>query len=469
MRNAQDFRVVNCPYWNDRTAVNQEQAQPNRKDLGRASADCRLQRIRLVCYQMFKFVHAADIHLDSPLRGLSAYEGAPLETLRGATRAAFRNLIDLTIREEAAFIVLAGDLYDGTWRDYQTGLFFVSEMGRLRAAGIQAFLLHGNHDAESEITKPLRLPDNVAVFPARAAKTFVIKELKVALHGRSFQTPATMENLVPSYPDPLDGHLNIGVLHTALEGHSEHAAYAPCSLQELIAKGYQYWALGHVHEHAIPSQNPWVVFPGNLQGRHARELGPRGAMLVGVKDSSIKSVERVFTDVLRWHELTIDLSSATTLEQAAELVQGSLVQAVEAGTDGRPLAIRISLTGKTAVHGALFEEETEFCANVRAIAVGNARDAAWVEKVLVMTEPLPTQLPAAHDALAELEAMIASVATDKATLDGLSEQLKTMMARLPLELRTSSVPELAAIRENRIGDIANDMKSPVSAWISRAK
>ena len=418
---------------------------------------------------MFKFVHAADVHLDSPLKGLSAYEGAPVDTLRGATRAAFRNLVDLTIREEAAFLIIAGDLYDGSWRDFQTGLFFVSEMARLRAAGIRAFLLYGNHDAESEITKRLRLPDNVSVFPSRAAKTFTIDDLNVALHGRSFQTPATLENLVPTYPEPVSGRLNIGVLHTALEGNTEHAAYAPCSLPELIAKGYQYWALGHVHEHSIANRDPWIVFPGNLQGRHARETGPRGAMLVTADGTSILSAERVFTDVLRWHQLVVDLSTATTVDQAMDLVKDGVVRTVESEPDGRPLAIRIRLTGETAVHGALFEEEREFAENVRAIAVGNVGEAAWIEKIQIETKPQASAQSAPSDALGELDAMIVEAASDPAVLASLYEQLNMMLGRLPPELRSAHVPEFVAIREGRIADIAGDLSSSVAAWIAQAK
>src|SRR3546814_10141780 len=122
-------------------------------------------------------------------------------------------------------------------------------MGRLKRAGIPVYLLYGNHDAESEMTRKLLLPDNVFVFDTRKASTFVIDTLNVALHGRGFKVAATTENLVTTYPDPVPGMFNIGVLHTALEGNAMHANYAPCSLDELHAKGYQYWALGHVHEY----------------------------------------------------------------------------------------------------------------------------------------------------------------------------------------------------------------------------
>ncbi|MCP5069854.1 MAG: DNA repair exonuclease [bacterium] len=131
----------------------------------------------------WRFIHAADIHLDSQLKGLSAYEGAPVELLRTASRGAFSNLVDAALEEEVDFMVIAGDLYDGDWKDYNTGLFFSREMGRLDRAEIPVFVVYGNHDAESEITKQLSLPGNVQTFNVRNPQTHRLKDLKVALHG----------------------------------------------------------------------------------------------------------------------------------------------------------------------------------------------------------------------------------------------------------------------------------------------
>lgn len=418
---------------------------------------------------MFKFIHAADIHLDSPLRGLSTYEGAPVEVLRGAARAAFRNLIDLAIREEVAFMVIAGDLYDGNWKDYQTGLFLVSEMARLRAAGIRAVILYGNHDAESEITSRLSLPDNVRFFRAARPQTFKFDDLKIALHGQSFRMPAIIENLVPGYPEPLAGWLNIGVLHTALEGNSEHPNYAPCSTQELIAKGYDYWALGHVHEHSIVSRDPWIVFPGNLQGRHAKELGPRGAILATVDGGRILGVERVFTDVLRWAHITVNVSPAETLDQAIDLVRQGLDHLLESETDGRSLAVRVTLEGQTRLHGVLFEDEPRFAADVRALAVGSGGDRIWIEKVRIGTSSLSEPDTSRNDAVGELEMLLAEAARDPVLLASLQQQLSSMLNRLPPELRNAQTPEVSAIRDGRVADIAETMRPAVTAWLQNPR
>ena len=223
----------------------------------------------------YKFLHAADIHLDSPLRGLARYEGVPADEVRLASRTAFENLIEAAIDEQVAFVILAGDLFDGDWPDFGTGLFFCAAMGRLEKAGIDVYLLYGNHDAESVLTKKLPLPGNVHVFGTRKAETFTHGATWAVIHGWSYREKDTRANLAAAYPAAVPNAFNIGVLHTALGGRPPHAPYAPCSLQDLASKGYDYWALGHVHEFEVASRTPLVVFPGNLQGRSVRELGHR--------------------------------------------------------------------------------------------------------------------------------------------------------------------------------------------------
>jgi DNA repair protein SbcD/Mre11 len=235
---------------------------------------------------MFKFIHAADIHLDSPMRKLDYYEGVPVEKFRQATRRAFENLIQLAISESVAFVVIAGDLYDGDWKDYNTGLYLVSQMSRLRDAGISVFIVTGNHDAASNITKTLRFPDNVKIFPSDKPATFQMENLKVAIHGQSFASPAVKKDLASDYPKPIEGYYNIGLLHTCATGRAGHEPYAPCSPEDLKNKGYDYWALGHVHNHEVIEKYPPIVFSGNIQGRHPRETGPKGCVMVTVGTQS---------------------------------------------------------------------------------------------------------------------------------------------------------------------------------------
>ncbi len=401
-----------------------------------------------------KFIHAADIHLDSPLVGLTAYPDAPADAFRMATRSALENLVSEAITEKVDFVIIAGDLYDGNWKDFNTGIFFARQMGRLRAAQIEVFLVLGNHDAESEMTKKLVLPDNVHKFPSNKAETFKIPALRVALHGRSFKEAATEENLASTYPEPIIGWLNIGVLHTALEGNAAHANYSPCSVAELHGKGYQYWALGHVHEYQVWRGQSVIAFPGNLQGRHIREVGPRGALLVSAVDTEIQSVERLHVDVLRWHVLRVDVSTVHTLVDVVRFIGRHLETLVSDSEPDRPLAVRIILTGATHAHGQLFGLESQLRVEVLSQAATLGTDRVWVEKIQLETEPLnsPSQISARSDALADLQSFLLEAESDPLFVQSLQEDFMALAARVPFEL-ISAVPQLEAIRSGQLREI----------------
>lgn len=416
-----------------------------------------------------KFIHAADIHLDSPLAGLAAYKDAPADLLRTVTRDAFTKLVDEAIEEAVDFMVIAGDLYDGSWKDYNTGHFFCREMGRLNKADIPVYLLFGNHDADSEMTKKLALPPNVHQFESRKANTFRIENLKVALHGRSYKEAATVENLAASYPAPVAGWTNIGVLHTALGGYAAHANYAPCSLAELTAKGYDYWALGHVHEHAILQKAPWVVFPGNLQGRHIRETGERGAMLVTADESGIHSVERLLVDVLRWHVVDVDASETNSLQEVARLAGRAFEQLIAETPDKIYLSVRVCIKGKTAAHGELFGLESQLREEILGQAASLGLDRLWVEKVRIETEPTTdvAHIVARSDAIADLQRFLDAAPEDAALLESLLEDLRPLVDKAPFEL-IQSVPELDAIRSGNLTGIVKSVTPGLLAYLAKS-
>lgn len=371
----------------------------------------------------FRFLHAADIHLDSPLHGLSRYEGLPVDEIRSATRAAFDNLVQFAIDEAVDFVVVAGDLFDGDWRDMGTGLYFAKAMGRLDQAGIPAFLLSGNHDAASVVSRTVPWPPNVRLFGARRPETHRLPDISVAVHGQSFATQAVTDNLVLAYP-PAEPHtFNIGVLHTALAGRQGHADYAPCSVDDLRSRGYGYWALGHVHEFEIVSDDPYVVFPGNVQGRTIRETGAKGAVLVEVADGEVASVERIELDVIRWSRLDVDCAGAG-IDDAEDLLRSALVGLHAANASGRPLIARVTLVGETAEAGAFRDRAATLRDDVRAIASSISLDL-FVEKVRVeVTEPVRTTVAVGED----LGALIDGAATDPDLVAAIGRDLERFMA-----------------------------------------
>lgn len=392
-----------------------------------------------------RILHAADIHLDSPLVGLAARAGDRADELVGATRRAFTALIDFAIENEVSLLLIAGDLYDGDWRDFSTGLFFMSGMARLAQANILVAVIKGNHDAESQITRSLRTPANVKIFRHDRAETWVLEELRIAIHGRSFPKRDVTDNIAMSYPDAKPGYLNIGLLHTAVTGSPGHALYAPCSVADLIAKEYDYWALGHVHNRAVLSTAPWVVFPGNLQGRHANETGSKGATQLTVDDGSITSVEHVSFDVVRWAQVRIDLSGCVDYDQALDQIHVDLGDAV-AEADGKTLAVRLTLTGATTVHRMIagdLERTKAECSNLAEQSGGDV----WLERVVVETrEPEISAAPDA-DAIAELLRTIDEIRTDAEEMAALRSELSLALNKMPAKVR-----ELGGLKD--LGDDA---------------
>lgn len=382
-----------------------------------------------------RFLHCADIHLDSPLRGLERYEGAPVDEVRGATRRAFENLVELAVRERVDFVVIAGDLYDGDWQDFNTGLFFTRMMSQLGESGVPAYVLRGNHDAASRITRSLRLPANVRLFRDGSPETFIDEQAGVALHGQSFASAAVIDDLAAAYPAAIKGVFNLGVLHTSLTGRPGHNNYAPTTEAVLRGRGYDYWALGHVHAREIVSREPWVVYPGNLQGRHAREQGPKGCELVTVEGDRIAS-EAVALDVLRWATLSIDAGglpdTEALLEQAVRAVQGGLAQA-----DGRTLAIRLRVGGQGDLHRALAVRAEAWINELRAATIEASGGSAWLEKVELQVRPAveDAQRAATDDALGLLAREMAAIGADPAQLEALADEvLKDLRLKLPPDL-----------------------------------
>jgi exonuclease SbcD len=345
-----------------------------------------------------KFLHCADLHLDSPLRGLARHEGAPVDALRGATRRAFERAVDLAIEEQVGGVVLAGDLYDGDRDDYQTAVFLQRQLHRLRDASVHVVVAYGNHDAESQITRRLLLPDNTTVLPTDAPGTVMVEDAGVAFHGQGYPTRSVTEDLTPGYPAPVPGLLNVGVLHTSLDGRPGHASYAPCTLDRLVRRGYQYWALGHVHrreEHERDGVR--VVFPGNVCGRDAGETGSKGATLVEHDGDRVTAVTHRELAPVRWHRCSVDAPGAGSAAEVAQAVLDELA-AVRATAPDVLHAVRVGVQAGARTYGQWARDAEQWEVQLRADAAGG--DAGvWLERVEV-SSLAPAAGPVADDALA---------------------------------------------------------------------
>jgi DNA repair exonuclease SbcCD nuclease subunit len=380
-----------------------------------------------------KFIHTADIHLDSPLYRLEAYEGAPVEEVRQASRRAFENLIELAIEESVDFVLIAGDLFDGDWKDYNSGLYFIKQIRRLSDARTPVLIISGNHDAAGKMTRTLPYPDNIHVFSSRKPETRIIDHLKVAVHGQSFSKVAVTDNLALSYPDPIPGHFNIGLLHTSLTGREGHENYAPCSLDDLLNKGFDYWALGHVHQFEMVSQDPPIVFPGCIQGRHVREAGAKGCVLVTAEDGEPLEITRHDMDVIRWERVPVGLEGVKRVDEILERFQDAL-EAVLDRHDPKPVVARVEFSGQTDLHPQIAADPERIKGSVRSTAMANFGDRAWIEKVLVRTRP-GSKAVSDPGPLRELGVLVDDLMSIDTDLLALGKTLSGLFQKLPPDYR----------------------------------
>ena len=387
-----------------------------------------------------KFIHCADVHLDTPLQGLAEYPGAPIQEIRNATRRAFEKVLDAAISESVDFVIIAGDLYDTGLKSFESALFFNKQMARLADAGINVYLIYGNHDASSKLIKQLRPPKNVHIFHSTEPQTFSHEKLRLAIHGQSFSTPEITEDLAANYPPPVPGFFNIGVLHTNLGGISDHANYAPCSLQTLKSKGYQYWALGHVHNRQVLCADPYIVYPGNIQGRHAKEKGEKSCELVTVADAGTISIEPIATSVVPWIETGIDASGCQNADEVYDKLRTALGSVVLQAKE-RVTAVRLKISGATDAHAELNRDPDQVRNESISVANECGNGLLWIERVQVATLPRfdRASLLMRDDPVGEIVRIVAALRSNPAGFDDFTS-IQELRKKLPPDIAEGAEP-----------------------------
>jgi DNA repair exonuclease SbcCD nuclease subunit len=343
-------------------------------------------------------------------------------------------MIDLAIEKGVDFVLIAGDLYDGDWRDYNTGLYLVKELSRLRDNKIRVVLIQGNHDAANKMTRILPLPENVRLLTHERAETVVWDDLDVAIHGQSFAKAAVTENLAAAYPEAVAGCINIGLLHTCLAGAEGHESYAPCTLEDLRLRGYDYWALGHIHTRQVLCIDPLVAFSGNVQGRHARETGAKGCLVATVSEN--RHLEPVFhrLDVVRWERERIEISDVESESELFDRAVESLdrLLASDPDPDGL-LAVRLVLAGTTGLHDRLLADPDRIVAEIRSLATDRGQDRLWIEKVELHTQPRQT-ITTPDGPIEELLEVLEQFRADPGSFQDVVEELAELKRKLPADL-----------------------------------
>lgn len=414
----------------------------------------------------FRFVHTADLHLDSPLRSLSLRNPELASLIGDATRQALVRIVNLCLEEQVDALIIAGDLYDGDQTSMKTARFLATQMQRLHDAGIQVFKIRGNHDALSRITKELVLPPSVKVFSGRAE----VVELKrqgqtVAIHGLSFSNAHAPESLLPKYKPPVAGAVNIGIMHTSLAGAPGHDAYAPCSVADLHSSGFHYWALGHIHQRSQHEGPRTVIMPGMPQGRDINESGEKSASLVTIGDDGSVTVEERLTSIAAFARINVDVSHSTEWSEIAEKISSALEQE-RMKTRSEHLVARLSLSGSTPLNWALRRDAELLKAEAEQRAERTGK--TWIEKLELHVSPPPEQAESGRgNPVLELNSIMHDqVLPSAAYREQVRDLVETLRDDLPPEARKLVGDDEAAFErflDNLISEGAEELIARMSA------
>ena len=344
----------------------------------------------------FCFVHAADVHLDSPFSSMRLDSPEAAEAFAGAARASLSAIARVCIEEGADFLVLSGDVFDSEQRSLRAKHELWTILGELAERGVHTYVAFGNHDSLSGWRSAFSWPDEVHFFgPEVSTYPVVVNGCEAArVSGISYPQPSVADNLSLAFRKDPGDPFTVGVLHCNVGGDTRHANYAPCTLADLEASGIDYWALGHVHEPRIlRAESPAIVYSGCAQGRNPRETGEHGCFVVRVVSgegggAGGASVEMKFvpTDVIRWHVLDVMIDGMSTIDQVIDAIRDGVAR-LAMSSNMRSCAFRVRLLGRGRVHRELAVDGPEalLAAAREASPPGDRFD--WIECVQDLTVP----------------------------------------------------------------------------------
>ena len=383
----------------------------------------------------FRFVHAADIHLDSPLRSLALRDPELAELIGNATRRALETIVKICLDEQVDALLIAGDLYDGDQTSMKTARFLAAQIGRLVQAGIGVFIIRGNHDARSTITDQLSFPPNVKIFTGRAEAFRLDRssgELPVVIHGISFAKPHAPESLLPKYKAPVEGAVNIAMMHTSLAGVAGHDPYAPCLVSDLDVFGYQYWALGHIHLRSVTLGKSTVVMPGIPQGRDINEAGAKSVTLVTIADDRTVHLEERITSVAQFERVPVSLNR---IEEWPDMVT-SIAKAMERA---RAAAVSDHLVVRLALHGTTplaWQMRRDLDLVKQAVEEVLPIGRSWIEKIEISCTAPGAAGDVAADPLLDLRGLMRDdIGKSPGYIAAATDIAKELCGQLPPELR----------------------------------
>ncbi len=306
---------------------------------------------------IIKFIHCADLHLDSPFQGLTTKEPSLADRFKHATNEAFVKIIDLCLAEKADFLTIGGDTFDGADRSLCAQILLRDQFERLHKANIPVILVAGNHDPLSDWLTEIRFPKNVHLLAGdKVEKVPIKKDGKVitTIYGITYKVRDVKENLSLKFQAKEKDVFSIGLLHANVGARKEHAPYSPCTISDLKAGNMDLWLLGHIHTPEVICKDPFILYPGNIQGRHINEDGPRGCYLIKVDSNYKISYEFKPVQNILWKQEEINIKEITTSLELVDLLSGKCEEELSNLTkDEKGIVIRWKLTGSSSLYHEL--------------------------------------------------------------------------------------------------------------------
>ena len=305
----------------------------------------------------FRFIHCSDLHIDSPFKGLTSQAPSLASALRESTFKAFQKIARLALQEKVDAVLIAGDVFDGADRSLQAQLKFRRILKELSDENIQSFIVHGNHDPLNSWAHTLKWPEHVTIFPGNKVNRVPVKKegKNIAwVYGISYPQKEVTENLALKFKNEKEEGFSIGLLHTNVGQQPGHDNYAPCSINDLVSRNFDYWALGHIHEFKVLRESdPAIVYSGNIQARHSREAGQKGCCLVTLSTDRPPDIRFMSTDVVAYRSATVDLQAAESINDVLRNIQVQCEELAKESIPREGLVARLTLTGRTPIHKEL--------------------------------------------------------------------------------------------------------------------
>jgi len=339
-----------------------------------------------------RFIHTADLHLDTPFKGLSNLNETLASILKNATFQSFRNIIDRCLQEQVDFLLIAGDIFDSENQSLAAQLKFADELQRLSDQRIPTYFICGNHDPLSSWIEGLQLPDNVHRFGSSEVEKIIHykgdKPL-VDIHGISFQNKAVRNDLTQHYQiKNRTAPVSLALLHGTIGQPGPHENYAPFSIENISGKGFDYWALGHIHKRQIiRKEHPAVVYPGNPQGRDFGETGAKGCYLVETTADQEPQIKFISTQLIRFEEVAIDLTGEDAVNILPEKIEETIT-GLEDYNEHTSYIVRLTLHGRTPLHDYLNQgEEISQLLDYLNEDQLNQNPFRWIDSIELKTQP----------------------------------------------------------------------------------